>query len=104
MDNFKPVDSDWEMSYPSASASSSCHQASSTSYSEERHLIPVGNMQPRQSALAYANKPQMPSKGRWEELKPVIYRLYIKEGKRLKDVLRELRRENYCLITYDIFL
>jgi hypothetical protein len=104
MDNLKPIDSDWEMPCASASASSSYYQASSTSYSEERHLIPVRNVQPRQSALTYANKPQIPSKGQWEELKPVIYRLYIKEGKRLKDVLRELRRENHCLITYDIIL
>jgi hypothetical protein len=96
------LDLDLEMSYSSTSASAlpSGYQASVSSHAIELRYLLVGDIQPRQSAPNQANKPQIPSKEQLEELKPLVQRLYIREDRRLKEVLRELRRRKNFLITY----
>jgi hypothetical protein len=104
MDDFESVPLGSQISYSSdsISASSSGYEAPSTSYAEERHLVPVENIQPRQPAPNHANKPQLPSKEQWKELEPLVQRWYIKEDRHLKDVLREIRLRKNFLITYAI--
>jgi hypothetical protein len=97
------LNSSSKMSLLSASALLPGYQTPSNWHAIERHCAwsKIYDMQPLQGVPTHVNKPQIPSKKQWDELKPVVYRLYIKEDRRLKDVLREVRRKSHFLITYD---